>query len=79
MQNFVQSGPKNLLIACSKFAPKSIHQIAQFQLQKYKMFPFLRGQIPLRHPTVRTFKHAVGADAPPNHPRTMLKTDLHPC
>ena len=40
MQNFGQSGPKNcvfLLIACSKFAPKSIHQITQFHLQKYKI------------------------------------------
>ena len=45
MQNFGQSGPKNhvfLPISCSKFAPKSIHQIAWFQLQKYKIFQLLR-------------------------------------
>ena len=34
------------LIACSKFAPKSIHQIARFQFQKYKISQLLRGHIP---------------------------------
>ena len=27
-----------LLISCFKFVPKSIHQIARFQFQKYKVF-----------------------------------------
>ena len=60
-------GPKNcvfLLIACSKFAPKSIHQIARFQLQKCKIFQLLRG-----HP------HA-HSSVPPNHPPTMSKMNL---
>ena len=30
----------SLLIICSKFVPKSIHQIVQFQLQKYKFSSF---------------------------------------
>ena len=50
---FCQSGPKNcffLLIACSKFAPKSIHQIAWFQFWKYKFFSLWGEHIPLRHP-----------------------------
>ena len=48
MQNLGQSGPYNcfcflffvfvLLITCFKFVPKSIHQIAQFQFQKYINF-----------------------------------------
>ena len=39
-----------LLIACYKFLPKSMQQIAWFQLQKFKIFQLLRGHIPLRHP-----------------------------
>ena len=53
MQNLGQLGPKNcviVLIACSNFAPKSIHQIAQFQFQKFKIFQFLRGTIPPQTP-----------------------------
>ena len=34
------------LIPCCKFAPKSIHQIALFQFQKYKISKLLRGHIP---------------------------------
>ena len=36
MQNLGQSDPLNcfLLIACSKFVPKSIYQLAGFQFQK---------------------------------------------
>ena len=46
MQNLGQSGLKNyvfLHIACSKFVPKSIHQIArlQFQNKKFSSFPTL--------------------------------------
>ena len=50
MQNLGQSGPKNffLRIACSKFVPKSIHQIARFHFQKYKIFQLLRGTPPVR-------------------------------
>ena len=40
-----------LLIACCKFAAKRIHQIAQFQFKKYKIFPASEGgTCPLRHP-----------------------------
>ena len=49
IQIFGQSGPKNcifLFIVCSKFVPKSIHQIVRFQLQKYKIFQLLRGDVP---------------------------------
>ena len=57
-----------LPIACSKFAPKSIHQIVRFQLQKYTIFQLLKGHIPPRtSPCV--CKRAIGADAPPNHPQ----------
>ena len=45
MQNLGQSGPNNcdlLLIACSKFVPKSFHQIALLQFQKYKIFQLSR-------------------------------------
>ena len=40
---------KFFVIVCSKFVPKSIHQIARFQFQKYKIFQLLRGHIPPRH------------------------------
>ena len=41
-----------------KFVPKSIYQIARFQLQKYKNFPASEGgHIPLRHPPVRASAH----------------------
>ena len=47
MQNLGQSGPYNcfvfLLITSFKFAPKSIHQMARIQFQKYKIFQLLRG------------------------------------
>ena len=62
-----------LLIAWSKFA--LIFHIARFQFQKYKIFQLLRGHIPSDTPCV--CKHAIGADAPPNHP-PMLKTDVQP-
>ena len=44
MQNFGLSGPNCVFlpITYSKFAPKSIHQIARFQLQKCKIFQLLR-------------------------------------
>ena len=45
-QNLGQSGPYFLLIACSKFVLKSIHQIAWLQFQKYKIFQLLRGVHP---------------------------------
>ena len=63
-----------LLIASSKFVPKSIHQIARFQLQKYKLYQLLTGGTsPQTPPFAR--KHVIGADqiTPP-----MLKTDLRP-
>ena len=52
MQNLGQSDPYNffLLVACSKFALKSIHQIARFQFQKYKIFQLLRGSLPPQTP-----------------------------
>ena len=50
MHSFGQSGPKNyvffLPIACSKFVPKSIHQIARFQLQNTKFSSFWEGMCP---------------------------------
>ena len=36
-----------LLTACFKFVSKSIHQIAQFQFQKYKISQLLRGDVTL--------------------------------
>ena len=47
-----QSGPKNwvfLPITCSKFAPKSVHKIAQFHFKKMQNFPASEGYTPLRH------------------------------
>ena len=55
-----------VLIACSKVAPKSIHQIAWFQLLKYKIFHLLRGAHPPQTPPC-SCKYAIRADAPPNH------------
>ena len=69
MLNLGQSGPKNcdlLLSACSKFAPKSIHQIVQYQFQKYKIFQLLRGHIPPQTPPCAR-KHAIATDVPPGH------------
>ena len=62
-----------LLIAWSKFA--LIFHIARFQFQKYKIFSFWEGTYPSDTPCV--CKHAIGADAPPNHP-PMSKTDVQP-
>ena len=62
-----------LLIAWSKFA--LIFHIARFQFQKYKIFSFWEGTSPSDTPCV--CKHAIGADAPPNHP-PMSKTDVLP-
>ena len=62
-----------LLIAWSKFA--LIFHIARFQFQKYKIFSFWEGTSPSDTPCV--CKHAIGADAPPNHP-PMSKTDVQP-
>ena len=62
-----------LLIAWSKFA--LIFHIARFQFQKYKIFSFSEGTSPSDTPCV--CKHAIGADAPPNHP-PMSKTDVQP-
>ena len=89
MQNLGQLGPENcrayvffawcffffffLLIAWSKFA--LIFHIARFQFQKYKIFSFWEGTPPSDTPCV--CKHAIGADAPPNHP-PMSKTDVQP-
>ena len=56
MQNLGQSGPTNCVfspIACSKFEPKCIYQIAWFQFQKYKILQLLRGHIPPQTPPVR--------------------------
>ena len=39
-----------LLVACSKFALKSIHQIVRFQFQKYKIFQLGGGGTPLDTP-----------------------------
>ena len=49
MQNFGLPGPKNCVFThrlLYKFAPKSIHQIARFQLQKYKIVQLLRWAYP---------------------------------
>ena len=62
-----------LLIAWSRFA--LIFHIARFQFQKYKIFSFWEGTSPSDTPCV--CKHAIGADAPPNHP-PMSKTDVQP-
>ena len=53
-----------LLIACSKFEPKSIHQIAWFQFQKYKIFQLLRGHIPSQTLPPHTSKQAIGSVTP---------------
>ena len=93
MQNLGQLGPENcrayvffsfflsfpffffffLLIAWPKFA--LIFHIARFQFQKYKIFSFWEVTSPSDTPCV--CKHAIGADAPPNHP-PMSKTDVQP-
>ena len=65
--------PFFLLIAWSKFA--LIFHIARFQFQKYKIFSFWEGTSPSDTPCV--CKHAIGADAPLNHP-PMSKTDVQP-
>ena len=65
--------PFFLLIAWSKFA--LIFHIARFQFQKYTIFSFWEGTSPSDTPCV--WKHAIGADAPPNHP-PMSKTDVQP-
>ena len=81
MPHFAQSGPKNfvfLRIACSKFAPKSIHQIAWFQFQKYKNFQLLRGYIPPQTPPMRTSVQLALTRHQIIHP-PMSKTDLCPC
>ena len=57
-----------LHIACSKFALKSIHQIARFQFQKYKIFQLLRGA----HPPSDTPWCATKSSPP------ILKMDLCP-
>ena len=65
-----------LLIACSKFTPKSIHQIAWFQLQKYRISQLLRGHIP-PHPLctqVYNLRWCTTKSSPPQ----MTKMDLHP-
>ena len=62
-----------LPIAWSKFA--LIFHIARFQFQKYKIFSFWEGTSPSDTPCV--CKHAIGADAPPNH-TPMSKTDVQP-
>ena len=59
-QNFSQNAKSGLvrsielfflLIACSKFVAKSIHQIAWFQFSKIQNFPASKGGTPpLRHP-----------------------------
>ena len=56
-----------LMPSCFKLAPKSIHQIAQFQFQKYKIFQFLflRRHIPLRQPPVRPSRHLALWPPPP--------------
>ena len=54
--------------------PRIFH-IARFQFQKYKIFSFWEGTSPSDTPCV--CKHAIGADAPPNHP-PMSKTDVQP-
>ena len=59
-----------LLIAWSKFA--LIFHIARFQFQKYKIFSFWEGTSPSDTPCV--CKHAIGADAPPNHPPITYET-----
>ena len=73
IQNLGQSRPKSsLLIACSKFAPKSIHQIERLK-KKYIFFQLPRGYTPPRtRPCMH--KHSVGTDAPRNH-SPMSKTD----
>ena len=58
-----------LIITCSKFAPKSTHQIALFQFQKYKIFQLLRGAHPPSDTPLCTTQ---------NHSPPMSKTDLHP-
>ena len=65
--------PFFLLIAWSKFA--LIFHIARFQFQKYTIFSFWEGTSPSDTPCV--CNHAIGADAPPNHP-PMSKTDVQP-
>ena len=62
-----------LLIAWSKFA--LIFHIARFQFQKHKIFSFWECTSPSDTPCV--CKHAIGADAPPNHP-PMSKTGVQP-
>ena len=65
-----------LLIACSKFAPKNIHQIAWFQVQKFKIFQLLRGYIPPQTPhctQARNWCWRATKSYPP-----MSKTDLRP-
>ena len=87
-QNFSQNTkfwsarPKELfflLIACSEFAHKSIHQIAWFQLQKYKIFQLLRGAHPSQTPPPPPCKQAHNWHwcATKSYPK-MLKTDLCP-
>ena len=65
-----------LFIACSKFAPKSIHQIARFQLRKYQIFQLLR-RAHHSSDTPCSSKCAIDADGPLNHP-PMSKMDLRP-
>ena len=80
MQNFGESGLKNCVVlpfACSKFAPKSIHQIARFQLQKYEIFQLLRGAHPPQTPPCAR-KRSIGADAPPNHPHPHVEDGSTP-
>ena len=57
-----------LLISCSKFARKNIHQIAQFQFQKYKIVQLLRGAHPPQTPPSLYIQASMWlCDAPPNH------------
>ena len=86
-----QSGPKNcvfffLLKVCSKFAPKSIHHIVWFQLQKFKTLQLLRGAHPPHTPPVRASAQGVYvrasaqlANAPSNHIPSNVEDGFTPC
>ena len=84
IKNFSQNAkfwsvrPKELCfwpIACSNFAPKSIHQIAWFQLEKCKIFQLLRGA----HPPSDTPLARIWCWHATKSATSMSKMDLRPC
>ena len=67
-----------LLVPCSKFVPKSIHQIARLSWKNIKFSSFNSHISPQTPPYPHAPKHAISTDVPPNHLPLPSQMDLRP-